>query len=71
MKPYISPKACYTKAPVRRETERERLYRMSDQLGPIFRMSMILDAAKSNTGITVNRDLEPGEAKYVKDPVIR
>jgi hypothetical protein len=64
---YRTPKACYRKAPVRRETRMERKHRQFDQAPKIGHLYDRLRSAEMIDYITINRDLVPGEAKYVKD----
>jgi len=51
---YKSPKACYTKAPVRRETQTEFEYRWANMKEDNMKAGMML---------------VPGKANYVKEPV--
>jgi hypothetical protein len=58
---YTTPKCCYKKAPVRRETWMERKHRtILHQIPPL--RSKILHG-----NVTINKDLVPGEAKYIKE----
>lgn len=63
---YKSPKECYIKAPVRRETERERLFRHHDQVPA---RAWLWEKFKGNRFVpyTVNKGLKPGRAQYIKD----
>jgi hypothetical protein len=66
---YQTPKACYKKAPVRRETGFESIFRRADQVPNTQEHLDMLSS--SNYGplgdFTINHDLVPGEAKYIKD----
>jgi hypothetical protein len=63
---YKTPKACYRKAPVRRETYSEWVQRSWYQQVP---KTEILNVVKKQEGftVTINKDLVPGEAKYIKE----
>ena len=72
--PYKTPSACYTKAPVRRETPYERLMRRRDQvpnfyMNKFFRRREEAGTLHESVTCTVNKDLVPGEAKFIKDPM--
>lgn len=58
--------------PVRRETDVERAYRQKDQV-PRNALTMIRLHDEDDMVIpyTINRDLVPGEANYVKDALTR
>lgn len=62
---YKTPKACYEKAPVRRETLIERAYRLRDQISTEPETREYMDTCGQS--FTINRDLVPGEAKYIKE----
>lgn len=65
-----STAACYRKAPVRRETPEEKRYRRYDQVPMgqhIFTILRLYKRGALREGITVNKDLVPGEAKFVKE----
>lgn len=61
---YRSPKACYTKAPVRRETPIESFIRQCDQVPSL----PFLNGMKE-TGMTIrlNEGLKPGKPLYYKE----
>lgn len=65
-KPYRTPKACYTKAPVRRETPLERRLRHYDQVpARVWIWTRFID--KGSMKVTYNKDLVPGKPLYYKE----
>lgn len=66
---YKTPRACYKKAPVRRETEREALRRQMLQVPCSDYWRMLVGQYEKGRAVkfTVNKDLVPGEAKYIKE----
>jgi hypothetical protein len=68
-KPYRTPKACYKKAPVRRETDFERRLRRMDQVPHYEDLEQLMARERHgfNTGFTINATLVPGRAQYIKE----
>jgi hypothetical protein len=66
---YQTPKACYKKVPVRRETAEETLHRRNLQIpcDSFLRDVVRLKEAGKEVDITINKALVPGEAKYIKE----
>lgn len=64
---YESPKACYRKAPVRRETRMERKRRQFDQVPKVSWLYARLRSAEVLDYITINKDLIPGKPKFIKE----
>lgn len=63
---YRTPKACYKKAPVRREWPTESFIRNCDQVPSL----PLLEGFKEmGQPFRINKDLVPGKAKFVKEPV--
>lgn len=69
MSEYHTPAACYKVAPVRRETRMERKRRQFDQVPKIDHLYHRLRSAEMLDYITINKDLKPGKARFVKDPI--
>lgn len=68
---YRTPRACYTVAPVRRETNVERGYRMFNQVPHHSTMSALIKVEHNQggtTSYTINAGLVPGKAKFIKEP---
>ena len=66
--PYTTP-ACYTKAPVRRETFLELAHRRHDQIPQVSEFPLIRKMEEVGA-VTVNKDLVPGEAKFIKEVTV-
>jgi hypothetical protein len=64
---YSTPKACYWKAPVRRETDYERLIRQDDQVLSLGDIRELVQVDVPLGDASINKDLVPGKAQYIKD----
>lgn len=67
---YKTPSACYKKAPCRHETPTERRFRQYDQVPMgqrMFTLPRLHALGCLREGITINKDLVPGSAKFVQE----
>lgn len=62
---YTTPRACYERAPVRRETPTERRFRHCDQVPFVSRLPILFNPKSS--GFTINKGLRKGKPVFYKE----